>query len=402
MKFSLASWGNQLYTGQKSYHIVQKRKWFFISSAILLALCILVIVIKGFNFGIDFTGGSQFQLTNVSEQSQQTAIDAVEDVIPDASPTVMNVGANGLKIQTIALDEDDANDVRDALADAYDIKETDVSISSIGPTWGNDVLWAAIRGLVIFLLLAALFMTIYFRNWKMAVSGVAALFHDMIVTIGVYALVGWEITPSTMIGFLTVIGYSMYDTVVVFDKVRENSSDFYNQTHSTYDDLANLAVNQTMVRSINTTIVALLPVGSILFIGAFVMGSGSLRDISLALFVGMIAGAYSSIFLATPMEVMLNDRNRKIQNQNKVVLAKREKLISQIKANAQSELSIKTDISEDKEIKETAKADGGKISQQEIDKIVAQSLMKPTIAGQHQGLKAQPKRLSHKNRKKHK
>jgi preprotein translocase subunit SecF len=166
-------------------------------------------------------------------------------------------------------------------------------------------------------------MTLYFRAWRMAVSGVVALFHDLVVTVGVYALVGWEITPATVIGFLTVLGYSLYDTVVVFDKVRENTEDVLDQTQYTYGEAANLAVNQTMVRSINTSIVALLPVGSILFIGAFLMGAGTLRDISLALFVGMLAGTFSSIFVATPLEVALRGFEPKIKTHTAKVLTRR-------------------------------------------------------------------------------
>ncbi|MDR2538671.1 MAG: protein translocase subunit SecF [Bifidobacteriaceae bacterium] len=328
--FSFASWGNDLYTGRKNYKIVQARKKFYFASGILLALCLLVIFIRGFNLGIDFTGGTLFQIQSTTNTSQQIATDALKQVLPDESALVSNVGATGIKVQTVNLSEADSIKARDALAKAYDVQTDEVSITSIGPTWGNDVFWAAIRGLGIFLLLAAIFMTIYFRNWRMAVSGVAALFHDMIVTVGVYALVGWEITPATMIGFLTVIGYSMYDTVVVFDKVRENTANLLNQTRTTYEEQANLAVNQTMVRSINTTVVALLPVGSVLFIGAFIMGAGSLRDIALALFVGMIAGAYSSIFLATPMEVTFTNRDKKIFAHTEQVLAKRAKTAQEL------------------------------------------------------------------------
>jgi len=166
-------------------------------------------------------------------------------------------------------------------------------------------------------------MTVYFRAWRMAVAGIVALIHDLVFTVGIYALVGFEVTPASVIGFLTILGYSLYDTVVVFDKVRENTDGLTTQHRYTYDELANLALNQTLVRSINTSIVALLPVASILFIGAFVLGAGTLKDISLALFVGMAVGTYSSIFVATPLEVTLRDREERIQTHTTQVLEMR-------------------------------------------------------------------------------
>ena len=166
-------------------------------------------------------------------------------------------------------------------------------------------------------------MTVYFRNWRMAAAAMLALFHDLILTVGVYAAVGWEVTPATVIGFLTILGYSIYDTVVVFDKVRENTADVLDQTRFTYAERANLAVNQTLVRSINTSVVALLPVASILVVGAFILGAGTLRDIALALFVGMFVGTFSSVFLATPLEVTLREREPRIREHTAKVLAAR-------------------------------------------------------------------------------
>ncbi|MDR2347834.1 MAG: protein translocase subunit SecF, partial [Bifidobacteriaceae bacterium] len=199
----------------------------------------------------------------------------------------------------------------------------DVSNKDVSASWGSDVSGKALRGSIIFLALVAIAMVLYFRNWAMAVSAITALLHDLVVTVGVYAAVGFEVTPASLIGFLTVLGYSMYDTVVVFDKVRENTAGVTDQTQYTYGEAANLAVNQTMVRSINTSVVALLPVAAILFIGWALLGPSSLQDISLALFVGMIAGTYSSIFLATPLEVALRLRQPKLAAHTERVLAKR-------------------------------------------------------------------------------
>jgi preprotein translocase subunit SecF len=221
------------------------------------------------------------------------------------------------------LSDEQTQQVSDALAEAYEVPAEDITSTYIGPTWGASVSGKAFGGALLFLFLVMVAMTFYFRAWRMALSAIAALAHDLIITIGVYAVVGFEITPASIIGFLTVLGYSLYDTVVVFDKVRENTQAVLDQSQFTYAEGANLAVNQTMVRSINTSVVALLPVGSILFIGAFVLGAGTLQDISLALFVGMIAGTYSSIFLATPMEVALRGNEKRIVDHTAKVLARR-------------------------------------------------------------------------------
>jgi preprotein translocase subunit SecF len=326
------SWGNSLYTGTKSYGIVKHRVQFYIVSIILCVLSLGSIWINGLNLGIDFTGGSEFTVSNAQTVEQEPATKAVHEVLPDDEPLVSKVGDNSVRVQTGEIsDQDKVNDLRDKLADAYGVAHEDVSNTSIGPTWGASVGVKALQGLLVFLLAAAVFMSLYFRSWRMALAGIVALLHDLIVTVGVYAVVGWEITPASVIGFLTILGYSMYDTVVVFDKVRENTKTTFEQTRSTYAELANLAVNQTLVRSINTSVVALLPIGSILFFGVFSMGAGTLRDIALALFVGMAIGAYSSIFLATPLEVSLNNGSKKVIEHNKKVADARAELSEQLK-----------------------------------------------------------------------
>ena len=209
-----------------------------------------------------------------------------------------------MRVQTEAANEKNEA-AKAALAKAFGVDEKTVSASLIGPSWGESVSQKAIQALIVFLLLVALVMAIYFRTWKMAVSGLVALIHDLIVTIGIYALFGFEITPSSMIGFLTILGYSLYDTVVVFDKVRENTAEALGSRRQSYAQAANLAVNQTLVRSINTTVVALLPIFAILVVGFTKLGPGTLLDLSLALFVGIGVGAYSSIFIATPLLVDL-------------------------------------------------------------------------------------------------
>lgn len=318
-----SQWGNDLHTGRRSYNIVGQRKRFFAASLIVVALCALVLGIRGFNFGIEFTGGAEFTVSGVADTAQSTATEVVQEAGVAEVARVSSLGASSVRVQTVPLEENQIDTIKAGLADAYGVAADAVTVTTIGATWGQDVSQKTLQGLIVFVLLVTLVMTAYFRNWRMAAGAIIALFHDLIVTLGVYALVGWEVTPATMIGFLTILGYSIYDTVVVFDKVRENTQGILAQKRSTYEEQANLAVNQTLVRSINTSVVALLPVSSILFIGAFVLGAGTLRDIALALFVGMAAGTYSSIFLATPLEVALRDREPAIAEHTAKVLAAR-------------------------------------------------------------------------------
>ncbi|SDS48514.1 protein translocase subunit secF [Paraoerskovia marina] len=323
MASGFAQWGNDLYTGRRSYGIVAGRKKFFAASIIAVVLALLVVTFKGFDLGIEFRGGSEFVVSNVDDTSEQTAIDAVQDVAPGEVPKVSVLGGDSIRVQTEELTTGELETMSDSLADAYGVSAEEVTSTYIGPVWGKDVSAAALRALVIFLLFVAVVMAVYFRSWRMSAAAILALFHDVVITAGVYALIGWEVTPATVIGFLTILGYSVYDTVVVFDKVRENTKGVLDQSRSTYAERANLAVNQTLVRSINTSVVALLPVSSILFIGAFLLGAGTLRDIALALFIGIVAGAYSSIFLATPLEVALREREPKIKAHTERVLTER-------------------------------------------------------------------------------
>ena len=323
MAVGFAQWGNDLYTGKRSYDIVGKRRWWFTISGLLVLAAIVLVSAPGLNPGIEFRGGSEFVVTGAANRDQQRAVDAVAAVDSQQVPLVTNLGSDSLRVQTRELSAGQVDQVRAGLAQAYGVDVNAVTSTYIGPTWGADVSKKAVTGLVVFLVLVTVVMTAYFRNWRMAVSALVALFHDILITAGVYAAVGWEVTPATVIGFLTILGYSIYDTVVVFDKVRENTDGVIHQSRYTYSEKANLAVNQTLVRSINTSVVALLPVAGILFIGAFVLGAGTLRDIALALFVGMLVGAYSSIFLATPLEVALREREPEVTRLRERVLAGR-------------------------------------------------------------------------------
>ncbi|MGV8977556.1 MAG: protein translocase subunit SecF [Cellulomonas sp.] len=325
MAVGFAQWGNDLYTGRRSYNIVgRKRLWFTISLS-LVAICTILLVKPGLNPGIEFRGGSEFVISGVSTSEQKLATDTLMAFAPEEIPRVTTVGSSSLRIQTAQLDNAQVEKASVALAAAFNVPATQITSNFVGPSWGQDVSSKAIRGLVVFLVLLAIVLTVYFRHWRMAAAALLALFHDLIITVGIYAAVGWEVTPATVIGFLTILGYSIYDTVVVFDKVRENTIGVLDQSRFTYAEKANLAINQTLVRSINTSVVALLPVSGILFIGAFVLGAGTLRDIALALFVGMTIGAFSSIFLATPFEVLLRDREPKLREHTAKVMANRAK-----------------------------------------------------------------------------
>lgn len=311
--------GNDLYSGKVSFDFIGRRKLWYTIAVIAVALSILAPILRGgFNFGIEFRGGSEFRIDGVSNLSQTLAIDAVKSVEPALDPLVTTVGLDSMRVQTEQLGDVASEEVRIALASAYQVDSAAVTSSFIGANWGADVTEKALTGLLVFLVLVSIFMALYFRTLKMSLAALVALAHDMILTLGIYALSGFEITPAAVIGFLTILGYSLYDTVVIFDKVRENTLDVEFSETTTFASQVNLAINQTVVRSINTSVVAALPIASILFIGAVVLGTGTLRDISLALFVGVLVGTYSSVFLAGPLYVHLRERESKFKNNTAV------------------------------------------------------------------------------------
>ncbi|WP_349903060.1 protein translocase subunit SecF [Parafrigoribacterium humi] len=323
---SFSNFGNDLYTGARSYDIVGKRKIWYIVAAVLILTAIIVPVIRGgFVFGIEFRGGSQFQVSQTSQLDQTFAANTVKDVAPNSNPTVTIIGDHSVRIQTDQLTDTQTVDIQAALAKAYDVPTKQVTTSFIGATWGQDITKQAITGLVIFVLLAGVVMALYFRTWKMSLSAIIALLHDLVITAGFYGILGFEVTPAAVIGFLTILGYSLYDTVVVFDKIRENTmEDGAESSHRTFAESVNYAVNQTLVRSINTSVVAILPVAGILFIGALLLGAGTLRDISLALFIGILVGTYSTIFIAAPLYAQLRGYDESVKKQDKRVLSARQ------------------------------------------------------------------------------
>ena len=329
---SFAAFGNDLYSGKRSYNFVGRAKLWFLIAAAAVVLSILIPVAKGgFNLGIEFRGGSEFTVSNVSNTDVGAGEEAVAEVAGTADPRVTNIAPGTMRIQTEKLSDDQTIQVKESLADTYGVSQDEVTSTFIGPTWGSDVSRQALVGLIVFVVLAAVLMALYFRTWKMSLAAVTGLLVVMVVTAGVYALSGFEVTPSAIIGFLTVLSYSLYDTVVVFDKVRENTKNLDKRTRRTFAEEVNLAVNQTLVRSINTSVVAVLPVASILFIGALLLGAGTLKDLSLALFVGIILGTVATIFIAAPMYAWLRRNEPDIRKQAKRVAERRA---SETKATA--------------------------------------------------------------------
>jgi preprotein translocase subunit SecF len=313
----LTNIGHALYTGQLSIDFVgRKWRWYAISGLIVI-VAVLGLTTKGLNLGIEFTGGVEYRVSVPAGEATQNEADQIsaavakaagDQGIPAAENPVVNTSGNDeIRVQTEPLTNDQAAAIGKVIADTAGVDAAkDVSQDAIGATWGAQVANRALLGLCVFLVLVVLLIWGYFREWKMSVGAIVALAHDLVITIGIYALTGFEVTPATVTGVLTILGFSLYDTVVVFDKVRENTKNLA-RTHQTYAEAANLAINQTLVRSINTSVVALLPVGALLYVGVVSLGSGALKDLSLALFVGMAAGAYSSIFIATPLVVQLKE-----------------------------------------------------------------------------------------------
>jgi preprotein translocase subunit SecF len=304
--------GHQLYTGEVSYDFIGRRRTWYIVSSVLILVALAAVLIRGLDYGIEFKGGADFKVnttvTATTIETMRTALD--NSGVPDLQESTINtIGDSQVRVQTRTLDATtEVPKVRAAIAQAAGTTPDQVAYSLIGASWGGQITQKALLALGVFLVLVTLVIWAYFRNGKMSLAALVALLHDLILTVGIYALVGFTVTPATVIGVLTILGYSLYDTVVVFDKVRENVRDIKSSTTKTYSEAANLAVNQVLVRSINTTIIGVLPVAALLFAGAVILGEGPLKDLALALFVGMVSGAYSSIFIATPLLAQLMER----------------------------------------------------------------------------------------------
>jgi preprotein translocase subunit SecF len=301
----LADLGARLQSGETSFNVVGNRKRFFIASLVLVLISIGALATRGLDRGVEFKGGAVFDT-----KAQGISVADVRGAVESAGakePRVQKLGSDRVRVETGALQPGQADAIRDALSKKIGIPAEEIDQQVVGPSWGSDVSHKAAKSLLIFLALLAIYLAIVFE-WKLAVGALVALVHDVVITTGIYAVVGFTVSPATVIGLLTILGYSLYDTVVVYDKLKENTTNLTNSNRYTYTGAANLAINQTLVRSINTSLIALLPVAGLLFVGAGLLGAGVLKDLALVLFVGMAVGAYSSIFIATPLVVAMKER----------------------------------------------------------------------------------------------
>jgi len=296
---------SRLYYGETDFDLIGSRKRWYLASAVLVLLCLAAMLLRGFHLGIEFSGGASFRFPAAAGVSVEEAREAVEAA--DVEVVTSQRAGDDFLVRTAEVTEDQSTQVKSTLSERLDVPAASITDQAVSSSWGGQITRKALQGLAVFLVLVIAYISVRFEP-KMAVAAIAALIHDLILTAGIYALVGFEVSPSTVIGLLTILGFSLYDTIVVFDKVQENTAGILGGSRTTYARAANLAVNQTFMRSINTSLIALLPVAGLLIIGAGFLGAGTLKDLGLVLFVGLAAGAYSSLFLATPILVDLKER----------------------------------------------------------------------------------------------
>jgi preprotein translocase subunit SecF len=306
----------RLYRGEVSLNFVSRQKLWYTISGCILVISLLALIFRGLDYSVDFKGGSEFTVPAASSVTPVTQAGLVQVVqqYGGSNPTATEVKPfNGTaptwQVQTTQLSTNQSFKILSALEKKYGFSTSQTSVTSVGASWGSQVSDKALEALIAFLVVVVLYLSIAFE-WRMAAAAFVALAHDIVITVGVYALTGFQVSPATVIGLLTILGYSLYDTVVVFDKVRENTAPILGTRKSTYSEAANLALNQTLVRSINTSLTALLPVTAILVVGTLLLGNGELKDLSLVLFVGMLSGTYSSICIATPVLADLKEREQ--------------------------------------------------------------------------------------------
>ncbi|EID15780.1 preprotein translocase subunit SecF [Mycobacterium xenopi RIVM700367] len=323
---------SRLYTGTGAFEVVGRRRFWYAISAMIVAIAVASIAIRWFTFGIDFAGG-----TKVSFPRGDAKVAQVEDVFrrtlgsDPESVVIVGSGASAtVQIRSETLTNQQTAKLKDALFNAFHPRGADgqpskqaISDSAVSSTWGGQITKKALIALVVFLVLVTLYITVRYERY-MAISALAALFFDLTVTAGVYSLVGFEVTPATVIGWLTILGFSLYDTVIVFDKVEENTRGFQHTTRRTFAEQANLAVNQTLMRSINTSLISVLPVIALLVVAVWLLGVGTLKDLALVQLVGILVGTYSSIFFATPLLVTLRERTELVRNHTRRVLRRRD------------------------------------------------------------------------------
>lgn len=323
----------RLYTGTGAFGIIPNRRKFFVAAGVIILICVLSFVLRGFTYGIDFTGGTKLSMP-AGEIDKDRVSSVVEGAIGEEPQTVQVVGqgaARVVEVETEFLTTDQIASAKKALFDEFHPVASDgrstvdvIGDSARSSSWGGQVTRKALLALAVFLVVIFAYIAVRFE-WHMAVAAIVALAFDLVVTAGVYSIVGFEVTPATVIGLLAILGFSLYDTVVVFDKVQENTRGFRHSSRRTYAEEANLAVNQTLMRSINTTVIGLLPLVSLVVIAVWLLGVGTLKDLALVQMVGIITGTFSSIFLATPILVTLKERTGDVRSQRERVHRRRDR-----------------------------------------------------------------------------
>ncbi|WP_326546966.1 protein translocase subunit SecF [Mycolicibacterium sp. ND9-15] len=326
----------RLYTGTGAFEVVGKRKLWYAVSGLIVAVCLASMLLRGFTFGIDFEGGTKVSMPTATESGTVTT-QQVEDVFsrtlgksPESVVVVGSGGSATVQIRSETLTNDETEELRTALFDEFKPKGSDgqpseqaISDSAVSETWGGQITQKALMALVVFVVLATLYIMLRYERY-MSIAAMATLLFDLVVTAGVYSIVGFEVTPATVIGLLTILGFSLYDTVIVFDKVEENTHGFEHTTRRTFAEQANLAVNQTFMRSINTSLISVLPIVALMVVAVWLLGVGTLMDLALVQLVGVIVGTYSSIFFATPLLVSLRERTDLVRNHTRRVMNRRQ------------------------------------------------------------------------------
>jgi preprotein translocase subunit SecF len=314
MMSRLGNVGAKLYRGEVSINFVGRQRLWYAISGLILLVSIVAVLIRGLAFSVDFKGGAVFTFSAPSQSLSQVQ-DAVEaGGISGAIVQQVKAGdKTNWEVQTKSLTGPETVKLEQNMSSRLGVNTNNITTKTVGPLWGSQISSKATEALIAFLIVIVIYLSIAFE-WKMAIAAFVALIHDLVIAVGIYALAGFQVSPATVIGLLTILGYSLYDTVVVFDKVRENTAGLLGGARTTYSHAANLALNQTLVRSINTSIIALLPVGAILVVStALLGGNNELEELALVLFVGMLSGTYSSIFIATPVLADLKEREPQYQ-----------------------------------------------------------------------------------------
>jgi len=340
---------NRLYTGTGAFEVIGNRKWWFAVCGLMVAAAIASILLKGFTFGIDFQGGTKVSFPRAGENGEVSVSQVIETFDqtigkkPEAVVIVGNGNSATVQIRAETLDNEETEKLRTALFDKFKPKDSDgkpskqvISDSAVSETWGGQITKKALIALGVFLVLVGIYITLRYEKY-MSMAAIAALGFDLTVTAGVYSIVGFEVSPATVIGLLTILGFSLYDTVIVFDKVEENTHGFQHTTRRTFAEQANLAVNQTFMRSINTSLISVLPVLALIVVAVWLLGVGTLKDLAVVQLVGIIVGTYSSIFFATPLLVTLRERTDLVRTHTRRVLNRRKPAAEAVKSGADSD-----------------------------------------------------------------